>query len=281
MLRCALSCRELNSVDFASLRRDSSLSLLSELSMRISDHHIIPNFSVKKTQEPKVDGLRSLLRTCTSIQTLDLAHFSKVIVKRSNVQHDRIFRALGESKLRCLRCLTLQGFRVTEYELLACLRSFETLRSLSLRYMCLTIGRFKPIFDHCTMEAGMERLELDHLFETLKRGSAASRIITFDPPWVVQRSVEICYNGQGHRRKPVHYPRLPSSRALYRRASSDAKDQQIEYSFKPRPYTMDAVYSEAFHQAMNNRFGPVSHKGYPSCLQPYVRPKNAWRCKLP
>jgi hypothetical protein len=277
MLRCTLSCSELNSVDFASVGLGSSLRQLSELSMRISDHHTIADethqssdeaLSGKETQEPNLDGLRSLLRTCSSIRTLDVTHFAKVFVKRSNVRHGQILRALGESRLQRLWCLTLQGFKVTEHELLTCLKGFGTLRSLTLRYIRLKDGSFKPVLDHCVIEAAMERVELDSLWETPKQdGESESKVVVFEPPWVVEGRVQTTGN-----QRPAIYP---GSRASYRRASDNASGHQIQYSFHPR--SLDGPSIKAWGQDMANRFGWVSEGGKPSCLQPHVRPEYTWR----
>jgi hypothetical protein len=277
MLRCTLSCSELNSFDFASVRLVSSLRQLSDLSLKVSDHHVIEDdthqsldegLSEKHTQEPNFDGLRSLLRTCSSIRTLDLTHFAKVFVKRSNVRHGQILRALSDSRLQCLQCLTLQGFIVTEHELLTCLKGFGTLRSLTLRYIRLEDGSFEPVIDHCVIEAAMERVELDSLWETLKQGGESeSKIVVFEPPWVVERSVQTTGN-----QRPALYP---GSRASYRRASDNATGHQIQYSFHPR--TLDGPSIKAWGQDMANRFGWVSERGKPSCLQPHVRPEHTWR----
>jgi hypothetical protein len=169
MLRRSLSYDDLNSVDFASGRLDMSVGHLAELSWSISDWVIDQSSdeisSEEVTNESSLHGLQSLLQTCYSIRELDLAYFSMAHDDRTNAQCGYILRALGESSLSCLEHLWLQGFKATEHELLALLQSCGALRRLSLRYITLKDGSFKPMLDYCTLHAGMEELELDSLFE--------------------------------------------------------------------------------------------------------------------
>lgn len=271
MIRCSLPCDELNGVDFASVRLGSSLGHLTGLSLRVSDRHVRDHTNrgiPEETTQENFDGLRSLLRTCSSIQKLDLAHFSRVFVRREHKQHVRLLRVLGESSLRHLRCLTLQGLELSERELLTSLQGFGTLRSLSLRYICLTDGSFTPIFDYCTLEAAMERLELDSLSHRVNLGgSFESRTLMFESPWVVQASVPALGN-----LRPAQFP---DSRASYRRSSDNITDQRIKHHFHPR--TLDAAYIRTWNQDMKNRIGPLSERGAPSVLQPYIRPGITWR----
>lgn len=259
MLRCSLSYEEFSIVDFASGRLDCSLSHLTELSLSISgriidqsSNHEFP----EAISEPNVNGLRVLLRSCPNIQKLDLAYFSlKYVDDDLNVQGGRLLRLLAESSLPCLQDLTLQGFQATENELLMCLQSFKGLRSLSLRCIKLLTGSFKPILDYCTMEAAMEEVELESLFE--------ARIVQFEPPWVI---------------RPSQFPPVgfPDSCASYRRPSADAGACRIKHHMR-QGRTLDAPYIKAWGQDMINRFGPLNKNGKPSCLQPYVRPERTWR----
>jgi hypothetical protein len=169
MLRRSLSYDDLNSVDFASGRLDMSVGHLAELSWSISDWVIDQSSdeisSEEVTNESSLHGLQSLLQTCYSIRELDLAYFSMAHDDRTNAQCGYILRALGESSLSCLEHLWLQGFKATEHELLALLQSCGALWRLSLRYITLKDGSFKPMLDYRTLHAGMEELELDSLFE--------------------------------------------------------------------------------------------------------------------
>jgi hypothetical protein len=271
-VRCSLPLEELNRVDFASIRLGLSLNHLTELSLRVSDCHV-DDLVYKGLPEEFVqddfDGLKSLLRTCPGIQKLDLAHFSGVVIDKEMKQHGRLLQALGESNLRYLHCLTLQGLDLTEPELLTTLQGFETLRSLSLRYISLKEGSFTPIFDYCTTESSVERMELDSLsHKVILHGKSQSCIIRFEPPWVVRSH---CY---------PHYDddiaEYPDSRASYRRASDSSTDHRIQYqSFHD---VFDAPHIRSWKQGMVNRFGPLRGQlGKPSCLQSYVRPEHTWR----
>jgi len=269
MIRCSLPCKELESIDFASVGLGSSLRQLTGLSLRVSDRHVrdhtLRGIPAESTQET-FDGLRSLLRTCSSIQKLDLAHFSRVFVKREGKQHGRLLQVLVESSLQHLRCLTLQGLELSECELLTSLQGIGTLRNLTLRYIRLTDGSFTPIFDYCTEE--MERLELDSLSHKVDLGgNFESRTIMFEPPWVVQANVPALRNS-----RPAQFP---DSRASYWRPSDNTTDRRIKHHFHPR--TLDAAYIRAWNQDMKNRIGPLTERGQPSYLQPLVRAENTWR----
>jgi hypothetical protein len=189
MVRCSLALDELNRVDFASVRLGQSLNHLTELSLSVSDRHVddqIYRWLPEETAQDNFDGLRSLLRTCPSIQKLDLAHFSRIFIRRGSKQHGCLLRMLGESNLRRLQCLTLQGLCLSEHELLTSLQNLGTLRSLSLRCITLKNGSFKPIFDYCTIKAAMERLECDSLSHEVNLGDRSEqRIILYEPPWKV------------------------------------------------------------------------------------------------
>lgn len=248
MLRCSLSCNELNNVDFSSGGLGSSLGQLVKLSLSISE---------ETTQESNCAGLRCLLRTCPNIRKLDLAHFSLDYVAYADTQCGRILTALGESSLPRLQDLSLQGFTITENELYTTLQGFRTLRSLLLRYIKLTNGTFKRILDYCTMEAAMEQLELDSLFQ--------SRIVQFGPPWAVQKS--------GPDNLPVGYPR---SCAFYWRSLDSAASSRIEHHMY-QGHTLDSSSIKVWSQDLKNRFGPLPENGKPSCLQPYVHPEQTWR----
>jgi len=261
---CSLSCSELGSVDFGSVGLISSLSHLVELSLRISDRHVRDQTHQTFDEEPleNFDGLRSLLRSCSSIRKLDLAIFSRVYVKEQNAQHGRIIRTLGESEMRRLECLTLQGFVFTEHELLTSLRGFGALRSLSLRFINLKDGSFKPVFDYCTIEAAMEEMELDDLFENV--------MVEFEPPWVVHARPSILETKSG----AIH----PGLRASYRRPSHDATSYQIKYH-RRGGRSMDTPSTRAWNQVRKNRFGPLPGTGKPSCLQPYFHVGQLWRSR--
>ena len=262
MQRCSLSINDLNNSSFATVGLNSSFGHLVELSLRVSDHHLVDHahqsvdegLSEKAIQEPNVVGLRSLLRACSFIQKLDLAHFSRVFVKRENKQHGRMLQVLGESRLRYLRCLTLQGFDFNEHELLTSLQSLGSLQSLSLRAIHLGDGSFKPIFDYCTMKAAMESLELDCLFE--------NELIQFEPPWALPTRSSVLGRKSG-----AIYPGL---RASYRRPSGSATDHQVKFHER-EGRTMDTPATRAWRQHMENCFGPLPENGKPSCLQPRIR----------
>jgi hypothetical protein len=271
MVRCSIPLGELNRVDFASIRLGLSLNHLTELSLRVSDRHVDGRIykGLQKTTQDNFDGLRSLLRTCPGIQKLDLAHFSRVLVGKEKKQHGRLLRALDESDLRYLHCLTLQGLDLTEHELLTTLQGFGTLRSLSLRYISLKEGSFTPIFDYCTVVSSMERLELDSLSHKVDlSGVFEHRIIRFEPPWVVWSRCYPLYDDE--------IPEYPDSRASYRRASDTSTDHRIEHQFFHD--VLDAPYIRSWDQDMRNRFGPFrGQRGKPSCLQSNVRPEHTWR----
>lgn len=282
MLRCSLYCDELNSVDFASGRLGQSLSQLTELSLSISEGTVEQSSQNDVLEESNRqsghDGLRSLLQTCPSVQTLDLGHFSLDRIEDSTVHFGRIIRALGESSLPCLKNLTLQGFKVTESELLTSLQGLETLRSLSLRYIQLIRGSFKRILDYCTIKAAMEKLELESLFEHRVVGSLHEpRVIQFESPWMV---------------RPQKTPpeRFPALRASYRRASDDEVGHQIKHHIHQAPIVVAVTYHNRdrrrpgdspsireWKQDLKNRFGPLPANGKPSCLQPHVPPEQLWR----
>ncbi|KAM0711412.1 hypothetical protein Q7P35_002152 [Cladosporium inversicolor] len=161
-----LSCDELNNVDFASVRLGASLGHLKELSLRVSDR--IVNWSsdeeslTQPTQVTDFQVVRSLLRTCPNILKLNLGHLSV----KYNDDSLGILQALAESSLPYLHSLTLQGFSgITEEELLALLQGFETLQSLSLRYVRLRLGSFQRILDYCTMEANMRELDYSQAYQ--------------------------------------------------------------------------------------------------------------------
>jgi len=260
VLRCSLPCSVLNNIDFTSGRLVSSLGHLTEISLRISDPVVDQSSNetpLEATHQPNLDGLRSFLRTCSSIRTLDLAHFSLAHVNNANLQHGRILRVLSESGLPYLQNLTLQGFKVTEDELLSLLGGFEALRSISLRSIKLMDGSFKRILDYCTMDAAMEELALDSLFE--------SSIVLFEPPWVVRPSAS-------------EDPRVgyPDSRAIYRRTSDDSAGLQIKHHAY-QGHTLDSPFIKAWRQDLRNRFGPLPKDGKPSCLQPYIPAEQTWR----
>lgn len=264
MLRCSISCSELNSIDFAPARFGGSLGHLTELSLRVSNHIIDRNSDEEILRElaPGFDftGLRSLLRTCPNIEKLDLTHFRLRYPKDANALRPGILHALAESKFPCLQTLTLQGFRTTGDELLTLLQRFKTLRSLSLRYIMIIQGSFRPILDYCTVNANMEEVNLESLFETA--------MIEFEFPWVIQ-PIEPTPSGS----PPAI---LPNSRAAYRRGSDNAASHRIEYR-KCDGHTLDAPYFRAWRQDLRNRFGPLTEKGKSSCLQPYVSPEQTWR----
>jgi hypothetical protein len=261
MFRCSLSCNELNHVDFASVRPGGSLGHLSELSLRVSDQNV--NRSLDEeilrelTQVSDFEGVRSLLRACPNIRKLDLTNFFLRYVNDTESTCQRILRTLAESPLPRLQDLTLQGFRTTGEELLALLQGFRTIRSLALHYINLTDGSFQPILDYCTMNANMEAVDLDSLYET--------DMLQFEPPWVLQPSVP------GSLRAGY-----PDSRASYRRASADAASHQINYEVR-HGRTLDAGYIRAWRQDLKNRFGPLTEEGKPSYLQPHVPPEATWR----
>lgn len=267
MLRCSLSDDEFNSVDFTSGGLDMSVSHLAELSWSISDTIFDQNSrassSEDATKEFNFDGLRSLLRTCSSIRKLDLTYFTWKYGDSTNAHCGGILRELGESNLLCLRHLTLHGFRVTEHELLTSLQGCGVLRSLSLRYIHLLDGKFKPILDYCTMDAAMEEVELDSLFEP-ENDTFELDIIQFKRPWVVQSSEP--------ETPPVGYP---NSRASYRRPSDTAASYRIRHH-RYRGRTWDSCAMQAWRQDLSNHFGPLPEEGKPSCLQPYVSPERLW-----
>jgi hypothetical protein len=183
---------------------------------------------------------------------------------RTNAQCGYILRALGESSLRCLEHLTLQGFKATEHEILALSQSCGAMRSLSLRYIKPKDGSFKPIRDYCTLDAGMEELVLDSLFEPDTREFVCD-VIQFEPLWVVQSS------------KPETPPAgCPCSRASYRRPCDNAESYQIRHH-RYQGRTLDSTSMKAWGQDLKNQFGPLSKDGKPSCLQPYVPPERLWR----
>ena len=261
MLRCSICYSELNNIDFAPARFDGSLGHLAELSLRVSNHTINRNLNEENlrelAQESDFNGMRSLLRTCPNIEKLDLTHFSLRYVNDTNAARPGILQALIDSKFPCLQALTLQGFNTTETELFALLQRFNTLRSLSLRYIRLTDGSFRPVLDYCTINAKMEEVNLESLFE--------SEIIEFESPWVMQPSLS---------GKPP--AGLPFSRATYRRETNDATSHRIEYHVR-QGHTLDAPYIRAWRQDLRNRFGPLTENGKSSCLQPYVSPEQTWR----
>lgn len=270
MLRCSLSHNELNSVDFASGGLDKSIGRLEELSWSISKRMTIApssdgNSSLEEaTQKSGFDDLRSLLRTCSSIQKLHLTYFTLKHGDGTDAHCGSILWALGESGLLRLQHLTLQGFRVTEHELLTLLKRCEALQSLSLRYINLRDGSFKPILAYCTMSAAMAELELNSLFERDTRESEY-HIVQFERPWAVQLSKsENLLEG---------YPR---SHASYRRSSDNAESYRIRHH-RHQGRTMDSVATKAWGQDLKNQFGPLPEEGKPSCLQPYVRPERLWR----
>jgi hypothetical protein len=268
MLRCSLSYDGLNSVDFASGRLGMSVGHLAELSWSISDKIIDQSPDEKSSEEvineSRLHGLRSLLQTCSSIRKLDLTYFSTAHGDRTNAQCGHILRALDESSLRCLQHLTLQGFKATEHELLALLHNCGALRSLSLRYVQLKDGSFKPILDYCTLDAAMEELELDSLFEPDTHEFECD-VIQFEPPWVAQNS--------NPETPPAGYP---DSRASYRRPPNDAESYHIRH-YRYQGRTLDSISMKAWRQDLRNQFGPLPKNGKPSCLQPYVPPERLWR----
>lgn len=258
MLRCSLSCDELNNVDFASVRLGASLGHLKELSLRVSDR--IVNWSsdeeslTQPTQVTDFQVVRSLLRTCPNILKLNLGHLSV----KYNDDSLGILQALAESSLPYLHSLTLQGFSgITEEELLALLQGFETLQSLSLRYVRLRLGSFQRILDYCTMEANMRELDVNDLFE--------SRIVQFESLWAVQPSVP-----------RSSFAGYPDSGASYRRTSDDAAGRRIKCHAR-QGRSLDAGYIRSWRQDLRNRFGPLTEHGKSSCLQPYVAPEQTWR----
>lgn len=258
MLRCSLSCDELNNVDFTSVRLGASLGHLKELSLRVSDRIINRSSDegsvAQLTQVTDFQGVRSLLRTCPNILKLNLAHLSV----KYNDDSRSILRALAESSLPCIQSLTLQGFSgITEEELLELLQGFETLQSLSLRYVRLRDGSFQPILDYCTMDADMRELDLNDLVE--------SRIVQFEPLWAVQPSVP-----------RTSFAGYPNAGASYRRTSDGAAGRQIKCHVRQRR-TLDAGYIRSWRQDLRNRFGPLIENGKSSCLQPYVAPEQTWR----
>jgi hypothetical protein len=95
MVRCSLPLEELNRVDFASIRLGLSLNHLTELSLRVSDRHVddlIYKGLPEEFVQDNFDGLKSFLRTCPSIQKLDLAHFSRVVVDKKRSSMDAFSR---------------------------------------------------------------------------------------------------------------------------------------------------------------------------------------------
>lgn len=261
MLRCSISCGELNSIDFTSARFDGSLGYLKELSLRISNHIVSRDSDEEILRElaPGNDftGMRSLLRTCPNIEKLDLTHFSLRYPNDANALRPGILQALAGSTFPCLQTLTLQGFSTTGDELLTLLQRFKTLRSLSLRYIRIIQGSFRPILDYCTVSVNMEEVNLESLFETA--------IIEFELPWVIEPSLS---------ESPPEA--LPNSRAVYRRESAGAASHRIGYRNR-RGHTLDAGYIRSWRQSLRNRFGPLTENGKASCLQPYVSPEQTWR----
>ena len=272
MVRCSLPLDELNRVDFASIRLGLSLNYLTELSLRVSDRHVddqIYKGLLEEFAQDDLDGLRSLLQACPSIQKLDLAHFSRVFIAKGWKRHGRILQALTQSNLRYLHCLTLQGLDLTERELLITLQGFATLRRLSLRYISLKKGSFTPIFDYCTVVSSMEQLEFDSLTHKVDlHGDLEPRIVRFYPPWVVRSEDFPLYNEE--------IPEYPESRASYRRALDDSTDRRIKHDFFHDVF--DVSYVNSWNQDMKSRFGHLRGKtGMPSCLQPHVLPERTWQ----
>jgi hypothetical protein len=261
MLRCSLSCSEINNVEFAAVRLGGTFGHLRELSLKVSDHIVNRNSDHeilgKVTQVSDFEGMRSLLRTCHNIQKLDLAHFSMRYVGDSNIRYQCILQTLAESKLPSLQALILQGFSTTGDELLALLQRFKTLRTLSLRDIVLTDGGFQPMLDYCTMNANLEEVDIESLF--------APGLVQFEPPYVVRPSAP--------RSSLAGYP---DSRASYRRISVDATGHRIKARIRSGR-TLDAGYIRSWRQDLKNRFGPLNENGNPSCLQPYVSAENTWR----
>lgn len=273
MVRCSLSCNELDSVDFASGSLDSSLSHLKELSLSISDRFIDQRpgeedqspeeeiqSSDEETSESSSNGLQSLLQTCPDIQRLDLAHYSLKYVDNKKTQYGSILQTLGASSLPRLQHLALQDFKTTEDELLALLQGFGTLRNLSLRYIRLLDGSYKPILDYCSMEAVMENVELHSLFGP-KKG------ILFEPPWIILPLASSLTKDH-----PTGYPR---SRASYRRSSDTSANYEIKHHVHSRR-SMDSPRIRAWSQDLRYRFGPPGENGRTSCLQPHVDPEKYW-----
>ncbi|KAM0722501.1 hypothetical protein Q7P37_001942 [Cladosporium fusiforme] len=293
MLRSSLSCNDLDGVDFASGRLRSSLGHLAELSCRISDESTDQGSDEETDEETaeetvenaarvsNFDGFRSLLQACSGIQKLDLARFFREYTNAANSQ--RILRALGESGLPCLRDLTLYGFRSTEAEMLEMLQSFGTLLRLSLRHIRLNHGSFKRVLDYCTMEAAMEELELDTLWEPGNVHLDESFVMVqfdikprVDPddvsndetapvePAPVVRPSKVNYRAAGY----------PGSRFSYRRAPDSAAGCRIKHKLR-QGRTIDTSATRSWRQDMKNRLGPVGAKS--SFLQPYVSPEHLWR----
>lgn len=264
MVRCSLSCNELDGVDIAFDRLGGSLGQLRSLSLRVSDHEINQNSdkgsfdeessgeerSVEITQVSNFDGLRFLLQSCTSVQDLNITHFSLKDVNRESTMGHAIIQVLGESSLPRLRSLTLQGFRTTGSELLTLLLGFKTLRSLSLFHVKLIEGTFRPILNYCTVEAKMEELELDTLFE--------SDFIQFERPWVLEGTLT----------KSV-FEGCIRSRASYQRPSNSAAKHHVRHYIR-RSQIYDSPSRRAWSQDIKNRFGPLEKNGKPSWLQPHV-----------
>ena len=138
-------------------------------------------------------------------------------------------------------------------------KKFKTLRSPLLRYIKLTNGGFRRVLDYCTMDAKMEEVDLESLFQ--------SDMVQLKPPWVVQPDLP--------RSSLAGYQK---SRARYRCAMGDVPSHQIEYQIR-HGRILDAGCIRSCRQDLRNRFGPLTAHGKSSCLQPYVSAENTWRYK--
>jgi len=111
------------------------------------------------------------------------------------------------------------------------------------------------------LEADMETLELDSLFE--------SDVIQFKSPWASQgTATETVFQGCLH------------TRASYRRTSEGVENRKIRHHIL-RGRTYDSPLRRAWSQDVENRFGPLQKNGKPSWLQPHVKSlAQTWQWRL-
>lgn len=286
MQRCSLSCNELSTVDYSSTGLRKSLARLEALSLNISDKVIVRSDKDKERSEdnrspydlsqrqgyrPKEEvleeakqeinfaGLLSLLETNNQLKELNLLRYTLHYVD-NEVTHAHcrgILGALENASLPMLQKLTLQGFDITEHQLLSTLQAHRSLKTVSLRYIHLLEGSFHPILDYCTLEASIEEVELDSLFEP--------EIVIFEN----SRAPRTDATGA----QPVCYPNAHYQWS--RNRPNGAADFRIKYHLR-HGRTMDTPTIRNWRQDLKNRLGPPRY-GKPSCVRNHLRPEETWR----
>ncbi|EEA25967.1 hypothetical protein TMatcc_005779 [Talaromyces marneffei ATCC 18224] len=177
--RCSLACDQIGQV-LDALQMSRALGKLKSVSLSLS-HHMVEEDSVGKhhtaAQSHAVDIAR-LLELCQQVEKLELHWYNlrQIKLDKSDVEERQFLtRVLQSTHFGQLQLCQLKGIYTDEITLLTFLQKASQLCGLSMEWVHLHTGKFRPIFDYLTTHAShLNELHLNNLWE--------SRLIYFYGP---------------------------------------------------------------------------------------------------